>query len=142
MEEVLVGKFKLLHLQELSRLNRWIEYKNTLYKINWFSNAGNDNQNIAKFSIIKLELSNLFYKEVIKGNSGVVEFGAHMEIFNYEMLITQILVEGKIWSDEKVKRRIRYSSRSGGIAYLSIYENINKYNPFKWVMRKINGAFK
>jgi len=71
-----------------------------------------------------------FYREVIRGFSGITTFGAHVEQKSiYD--IHSIENFGEEWSEEKIRKRLRYSNIDGGRMFDSFrdrYKNFNHKN--------------
>lgn len=106
---------ELKYLKYLDNNNIWLEYKYNLYLLRKDSCYCNT-----------LILSNIFYKEVIRGFSGVTKFGSHVGELN-PLLIKDILRDGIEWSEDKIKSRLRYSIRDGGKVFNSIRDRYQNY---------------
>lgn len=74
-----------------------------------------------------------FYREVIYGPSGVVPMGAHREAIKFD-LYKKIKAEGKIWSKERVEKRLR--RRENGMFYT--FKPKFNFSLKRWIKRKLN----
>lgn len=54
-----------------------------------------------------------FWREVIRGHSGIADFGAYIGPISDDAY-NEIIKNGIEWSREKIKKRLRYSIRDGG----------------------------
>lgn len=54
--------------------------------------------------------------EIIKGHSGICDFGAHSEPMDKKMQ-EHIKQNGQLWSTERIRKRLRYDIKDGGKMY-------------------------
>ena len=102
-------------------MNQWVEYNGYIYKI---SGA----------SALRLKIEKCcfgLYTEVIRGDSGITEFGAHFgKLDTQELQYFAGNYKFKYWTEDKIKKRLRYSVNDGGTKGETIVENIKKV--FRW----------
>ena len=106
-------------------MEKWVEYNGYIYQIN-----GAD--------ALRLRLESCcfgLYKEVLHGHSGIFEFGAHSGALDiHELQYFAGNYEFKYWSEDKIKKRLRYSTNDGGTKGETLIESIKDY--FKFRRRK------
>jgi len=105
----------------------YYEYENNLYGINDNWQKGNYVQtlNISGFGP---------FKEVIKGFSGIMKYGAHSGPINHDK-VQAIKNNNIIWSKEKIEKRLRYSERDGGSPFETF---IPSFDFSYWIKTKLN----
>ena len=108
----------------------WKLYKNKIYGFGSETHSE---------TLMELDTSGYsFYREVIRGHSGIAVFGAHIRKTSKSELY-EINKYGITWSEERIKHRLRYSNSQGGKMFDSFFDRLD-YS-FKKLIFSINEKF-
>lgn len=113
----------------------YVLYQNKIYSVHHPDTNNEDN----KVWCSQLHTSGFwFYREVIRGRSGICDFGAYcgpVPLEEYRL----ILKNGEPWSHDKVRSRLRYSNRDGGKMFDSFRDSRDEF--FNKISSKISNFF-
>lgn len=100
----------------------WYLYKEKVYDIKPYE----QHAKILKTKAIYILPRVPMFRGYLRGHSGVVEYGAHMDKLNMTLL-NEIIHNGKIIPEPCIAKRLRYSERDGGKHFDSYRKQVQRY---------------